>query len=382
MTVRIRTAALLLPIAAACASHRAPAGPDDSALLSQLQATPRVVQGESTWVARGAGYELVGRTKRDLVMVQPQLDRAAILMRRLFPTESLAPVVVAVRHNIYEGQELRSAAPVPATKLPVVEVLLPPERAPRERGAAPDRQRPSGRRGGPPAGLPGGGMQGVMAAGMFASRDPVMPVIRAWLAAHASAVTHAPALSNVANGDAEDPRIPAWALTGVGALAADSASPRLAVILAAHPEVLYPLGDLLTSLRPPYTDPNESGGLGMRRAITTGGGGGSNGGGGGGMGGGGRGGRGGRGGGGGRSEDAASRMPTLDGGALFDAQSAEFARFLVMREGYDFIGALIDAQLTHVQVDALLASRRTLPLERLDADWKGWLAEMAKRESR
>ncbi|MDB4906109.1 MAG: hypothetical protein JWO05_893, partial [Gemmatimonadetes bacterium] len=138
MNCRAPLVSLLLSLSSACASHRGPAVPDDSALLAQLQSSPRVVQGETTWVARGMGYELVGRTRRDLLTVQPRLDRAAILMRRLFPAESLSPVVVAVRHNVYEGETLRSAAPVPATQLPIVEVLLPPERGPNGRAAAPD----------------------------------------------------------------------------------------------------------------------------------------------------------------------------------------------------------------------------------------------------
>ncbi|OYV68515.1 MAG: hypothetical protein B7Z74_08300, partial [Deltaproteobacteria bacterium 21-66-5] len=48
----------------ACAS-RGPTPPDESpAIVAAVRATPRVVAGETTWVSRGAGYEIVARHRR------------------------------------------------------------------------------------------------------------------------------------------------------------------------------------------------------------------------------------------------------------------------------------------------------------------------------
>ena len=63
-------------------------------------------------------------------------------------------------------------------------------------------------------------------------------------------------------------------------------------------------------------------------------------------------------------------MPALQGGALFNAQSLVFGRCLVAREGYDVIGALVDAQIIGKSVDDALAKRNTLDVARMDFDWR------------
>jgi hypothetical protein len=45
------------------------------AMLAAVRADVRLVNGETTFVTRGRSYELVGRTKADLAIVQPMLDR-------------------------------------------------------------------------------------------------------------------------------------------------------------------------------------------------------------------------------------------------------------------------------------------------------------------
>ena len=93
-------------------------------------------------------------------------------------------------------------------------------------------------------------------------------------------------------------------------------------------------------------------------------------------------GRGGMGGGGqSRSEGNRESMPLM-GGALFGAQSIALGRYLVSREGYDFIGALVDAQIAGVPADSVLAKRNTLTVTQMDADFRRWLVDRAAAVSR
>jgi len=89
------------------------------------------------------------------------------------------------------------------------------------------------------------------------------------------------------------------------------------------------------------------------------------------------------GGGGGQGRSQANResMPLM-GGALFEAQSIALGHYLVSREGYDFIGALMDAQLTSVPIDSVLAKRNTLTVPQMDADFRRWLVDRAAALSR
>jgi uncharacterized membrane protein YgcG len=346
----------------ACATGRGRSPVDDPGALAALQADLRIVGGETTWVAHGSGYELVGRSKSELVTLQPQLDREAATFRRLFASDSLVPIVVTVRRLPAEGKPFVPAAPVPTTTPgAVVEVVLPDPKAPTDRE--------SGR----------GRAPGAMES--LGERTPTVRVARAWLSARASILTHAAARSNQANGETEDPRVPAWAQEAIPALGGDSPVDRLSTMLAAHPESLVPLSMLFTMPRPPFlgaTTPQRGGGEDRGGGM---GGGGARGGTGGRGGMGGRGGRGGMGGGG--SERQGERaMPALEGGALFDAEAVVLGRYLVSREGYDFIGALVDAQILGKPVADVLAERRTLDLTQMETDWHRWLADAASKARR
>ena len=124
-----------------------------------------------------------------------------------------------------------SAAPIPTTtRGAVVEVVLAdPTVARKEQDKRPARAN---------------GM------GTLAERTPTLPVVRAWLSAHATAVTHTPARITQASGEVEDPRVPAWAEEMIPSLAADSIIDKFTVTLATHSESLIPLAKYFTMDRP------------------------------------------------------------------------------------------------------------------------------------
>jgi hypothetical protein len=347
----------------------------DPVALAAVHSEVRLVASDTTWVTHGPGYELVGRSNGELARVQPQLNRDAQLLARVFPSDTVKPVVVTIRQAVPEGKPFRLRAPVPTTTHgAIVEVVLPDPSAKRDDDKG---------RGGRPPGMGG--------FGMFTS--PTLPVVRAWTSAHASAITHKPAVSMQADGETDDPRVPAWAMTMIPLLTADSLLDRFTTTLAAHPDALLPLSEYFTMERPQPAMLAE----GQRGGEGRGGGGGAAPGGGmgamggrGGMGGsrggmgGGRGGMGGsRGGGGGTPGQSRERaMPALQGLALFDAQSVVLARFLVAREGYDFIGALADAQILNKPIDDVLKKQNITDLAQMDLEWRRWLVDRAAVVSR
>ena len=71
-------------VLSACASHP-PTPATDPVALAAVHADLRLVRGETTWVTRGRGYELVARSRADLAVVQPGLDRAATFLAQIYP---------------------------------------------------------------------------------------------------------------------------------------------------------------------------------------------------------------------------------------------------------------------------------------------------------
>jgi len=108
------------------------------------------------------------------------------------------------------------------------------------------------------------------------------------------------------------------------------------------------------------------------------------------MGGGGmRGGRGGLGGSRGRGRMSGGRgdsrpTPALQGGALFVAEAASFARYLAGRESYEFVGAIADAQIRGKAANDVIATARNAPadVDKMDDEWRRWLSYRAKRVRR
>jgi hypothetical protein len=350
-------------------SHQAPRPEVSPAALSAVHADLRLVAGETTWVTHGKAYELVGRSKSDLAMLQPQLDGAIQALQRVFPGDSLSPIIGTVRRLAAPGKTFVAAAPVPTpVSATVVEAVLSDPRGASE----PD----NGRR------APSDGMR----PGGFAERSPALPAVRAWLSARATRLTQHPARFTETDGEVADQRIPAWAESMIPALGSDSVLDRFTMLLAAHPENLIPLSRYFTMERPAAALAGQRGNVGGDRGGEGGAGRGGMGGGGrggvGGIGGGGsRGGMGGRGGGGmgrgssGRSEGARP-MPALQGAALFDAQSIVLGHYL-SRQGYDLIGTLVDAQILGGSVDDVFAKRNLGTPDQMEVDWRRWLQDRA-----
>lgn len=359
----------------ACAS-RGPRSPEyDPAALAALHAERRLVGAETTWVTSGAGYELVGRSKGDLVLFQPQLDREAAMFHRVFPNDSLTPVVATVRRMTAPGKPFIPAAPVPTpVRGTIVELVVPDPKAAKED----DKSRSLS--------------ANAIGLGRSAEWNPVLPVVRAWLSARASALTGTPARPVQAHGEVEDPRVPAWAEEMIPSLVADSLVDRITTTLALHSESLIPLARYFTMEQPSSIDtPMGQRGGGEGRGAGGGGGGGGGRGGTGGVGGiGGRGGMGGRGGGGGGRGGMGGRggtgggdrsrgdqqTPPLEPAALFDAESVVFGRYL-SREGYDLIGALADAQILGKSIDDVLAKRNAATVAQMDVEFRRWLLDRA-----
>ena len=207
------------------------------------------------------------------------------MIQRVFREDTIARLVVTVRRAVAAGKPFVSAAPYPTTVHgSVVEVVLPDPKAKKD----PEKGSPAA----------------ALGVGLLAERTPTLPVVRAWLSAHASAATGAPARSAEATGEFEDPRIPAWAQEVIPSLTADSLVDRFSRLLASHPDDLIPIPAYFAMERMPAGDPlmaqragegQRGGGAGGRGGGGAGGIGGGTGGR-GGMGGGGRGGMGGRGG--------------------------------------------------------------------------------------
>ncbi len=336
-----------------------------------------MVNGETTWVAHGVGYELVTRTKLEVPPLISQLDDQSRYFTKEFGVDA-GRVIAAVRRVGPPGSVLEASAPVPYNVGPVVELLVP---RPLEKGekaakAAPATEEPE----------------------RFGAAGPTAPIVRAWLSAHATALTGKPASDLAAAAKADDPRVPAWAEEALPGLAVptgreDTTTARLSMQV----DSLYPIYSFLTMTRPTTIADNGRGGAGSRGApggprgggVGGGGIGGDGGGGGingygrrGGMVGGGMGGLG-RGaprtyGGSGRGEGGRINGP-LSGNALFAAEALVFGRYLTVKEGPAFVGALVDAQIKSKDITDVFAKAQMIPsnLERLDIEFHRWLIDRA-----
>jgi hypothetical protein len=364
---RICGAIPLLAISAgACASAHKPA-PPNPALLAAIPADLRMVGAESTWVARGVGYELVTRSQLEIPPLISQLDDQSRFFNKLFATDP-AKIIAAVRRLGPPGSIPEASAPVPLDLGPVVEIVTARPLTSQE-VAAQEKQRASQPTDGPER---------------FGASGPTARVVRAWLSARASALTGKPAASSAASATVDDPRVPAWAEDALPGLAVPTVhEDTLAARLAMQIDSLFPIHTLLTMPRPSYV--TLAGRGGTRGGVASGGTGGY----GGGMGGR-RGGMGGYGGGMGRGAprggsgayDGGRPNPPLLGGALFAAEALMFGRYLVVREGPSFVGALVDAQVQRKPVGDVFSTAQIVPadVERLDIEFHRWLMDRTARE--
>ncbi len=389
-------------VLAACASGHKSAKPD-AAMLASIPADLRMMGAESTWVAHGVGYELVTRSKLEILPLMTQLDDQSRFFVKMFGADP-GKVIAAVRRIGPPGSMPEASAPVPFDMGPVVEtaVIRPLQKGEKAPDPSTSQGGYSGRSGQGRGGTPrGGALQGDVNTDepeRFGASGPTSRVVRAWLSARAATLTKQPATSAAASATADDPRVPAWAEDAVPGLAVPTArEDTITARLATQIDSLFPIHSFLTMARPSTFSSLAGRGGASGTPGTTGRGGatGSSGGGyggGGGMGGmGGMGGRrggmggmgGGRGGSGGgnnpRGSDGGRPNPPYSGGALFTAQSVVFGRYLTVREGPSFVGALIDAQIQQRKISDVFAAAQMVPsdLERLDIEFHRWLIDRA-----
>lgn len=349
---------------ASCASSHSKPEPQPPT-LAVVNAEVRVVGSDSTWVVRGPGYELIGRSRDDLAQVQPGLDRAAELMQRVFPTDTLAPIVARVRRIAARGDSLAAPAAVPSSLTGTLVELAVPDQKLMERMAK-ERK----------------GRDGATLPAMMSGRA-ITPAVRAWLSAHADRVTGTRASSAEASGRVPDQRVPDWAADMLTQLGDSAATARYATALAAHPDRMVPLVEFLV-MRSPSASELAAGGAGGRLPGGRDGGGMDGGpqtGGTPGMGGrrGGMGGMGGmRGGRRGppRRDRGGDRSFVLSGRLLYSAESAVLGEFL-SREGYDVIGQLVDAQIAARPIDDVFARHGLGGLAQADESFRQWVSEHA-----
>jgi hypothetical protein len=349
-----------------------------------------MVGAESTWVARGVGYELVARSKLEIPPLMSQLDDQSRFFNKLFGADP-AKVIAAVRRIGPPGSIAEASAPVPFDAGIEIVIARPPTS---DEAAALEKQRAA--RGGPYGGSTGraGGAPDTPGADgpeRFGASGPTARVVRAWLSARASALTGKAAVSTAATASVDDPRVPAWAEDAVPGLAVPTArEDTLSARLAIQIDSLFPIHTMLSMARPSYVTgrggaPSGRGGI----PITPGGVGGYGGGMGGrrgGMGGYGSGGmgRGGSRGASGGAYDGGRPNQPLSGGALFAAEALMFGRYLAVREGPSFVGALVDAQIRQKPVGDVFAGAQVVPgdLERADIEFHRWLDRAAHGEDR
>ncbi|HET7622181.1 MAG TPA: hypothetical protein VFK39_09795 [Gemmatimonadaceae bacterium] len=348
---------------ASCASSHSTPEPQAPALAT-LNAEMRIVGSDTSWVVRGAGYELVGRSRDDLAQVRPALDRAARMMEQVFPSDTLAPIVARVRRIQPRGDSLTVPAAVPSSLAGTVVELAVPDPKFTERMAK-ERK----------------GSDGAMIASAMSTRV-ITPAVRAWLSAHADRVTGTRASSAAASGRVPDERVPDWAVDMLTQLGDSASTARYATALAAHPERMVPLVEFLV-MRSDFTSGLAAGGLSGRYPGGNGGGidggpetGGMSG----------RGdGRGGMGGMGGmrggrrgppRRDRGGDRGFALSGRLLYSAESAVLGEFL-SREGYDVIGQLVDAQIAARPIDDVLARHGLGGLAQANESFRQWVSERA-----
>lgn len=417
-SAEIGTGALKLSVVgglllAACSSGHKSARLDP-AMLASIPAELRMVGPETTWVARGIGYELITRQKPDVLPLIAAFDDQSRFFVKVFGAEP-SKVIATVRRVGPPGAALESAAPVPLDEQPVIEVVYHRPLEKGEKASADSSQRTAqssrGGRGGSRGSY--GGRGGATTGDGRGAVDPLgdegastSRIVRAWLSARATKLTGKPGIAGSETATFEDTRVPAWAQEALPTLAIETArEDTITARLATQIDSLYPIHAFLTMARPSALVANGRGGrAGADPGAGRGGGGGvipggvgtgGTGGYGGGMGGrggrggmggmggmgggmGGRGGSSGRGGGGARTDGGHPPGP-YTGNALFAAEAQVFGRYLVVREGPQFVGALVDAQIQGRNIVDIFAAAQMVPsnIERLDIEFHRWLIDRA-----
>jgi hypothetical protein len=271
------------------------------------------------------------------------------MMQRVFPADTLAPIVARLRRIPARGDSLAVPAAVPSSLTGTVVELPVPDPKLSERMAK-ERK----------------GRDGAMLAAMMSGRV-ITPAVRAWLSAHADRVTGTRASLAEASGRVPDQRVPDWAVDMLTQLGDSAATARYATALAPHPDRMVPLVEVLV-MRSPFISELAAAGTG-RRYPGDGNGGGIDG---GPQTGGMRGGRRGP----PRRDRGGDRSFALSGRLLYSAESAVLGEFL-SRGGYDVIGELVDAQIAAKPIDDVFARHGLGGLAQADESFRQWVSQHA-----
>jgi hypothetical protein len=303
--------------------------PDDTQ-LRLVRASLRVVGKDSTWVAQGAGYELVAWTRADIVLLQPVLDEQGRVFRRVFNAEPRPVVVTARRASGRPGAMPIKAPPTPASteggaSIPLLDVTFLPSADARAASAA--------RRDG---GLPSPDSL------LHAPQGPGEQLMAVWIRE----------LAKRMGPDGGAVAVPAWVEAAIPRLVDnDNVEDLYAVQLAAHPEALVPVSSVLEGSCPGDEAGSTGGALGGASRASRGP----------------------------RDLRALREGPALSGRARCTAQALLLARFLMSREGYAVLGRMAAAQMAGGSAVEGLAGARSVSadLRQLDGEWRRWLVGRA-----
>jgi hypothetical protein len=348
---------LVLPLAGGCAAFQQwfPRHEDVFKPVPLTIGEPRVVDGDTAYVLRGAGYELVAPRRELIPDTRDELDRVSRQFVRMFEVEP-PPIVVSLFDSLPRRAPAADTAALPLGPR-VIPVLIP--RPPRPRRGDPN----------PRLRVP---VAGPVARGWFAAY-----VDTRYAADRGSAPDTAPR-PPLPYRAGEDPRLPDWLETGVAAVLIGSPAQELRIAqlaeqLERRPENVMPLRQLFSANRPRRARPDsaraERDARRDRRGEMEG------------------------------PEDVADDpalapepgmrrarrgRPTaeMEAAARFAVQSYAVTQFFADREGPAFVGRIVDRLLDGATIaDVLQRDTRTVPddIDQLDADWRRWLRERAPR---
>ena len=337
--------AAALALTSSCSSFRS-MFPTHEQVYTPVEASigeMRVAGAETTYVVSAPGYELVAPTRDVLPRVQSALDLAAGRYRRYFQADPPA-VVVELRPAAREPKGVRPESTWVRTDGGRAVSLTPLQPA----GSRYDR---------------GAGRVVVS----------VQPVAHLWLSALADATAGRRADSAgrvIAARTRDDPRIPDWIEDALIELIAPSVRQEVyAVQLARQPKELMPLRTLFEATRPPR--PTQTRGDASEAAQQLGQ--------------------------PVRPPDEGDRAPgqrtsppplrttpgrdapRLGPSGRFAAQSLAVAQWIAEQEGAAFVGQLATRLIAGERAAVALAGESTVAadLDRLDAEWRAWLARQS-----
>lgn len=309
--------ALSIGLLSACGSRQPPPPEPSPSGAARAIGEPTVVDGETTFVVRGTGYELRAPERRALPFVREEIDDAARSFARYFAAD---PPTITVELELIERDSTGGALASSRPRLVDGKLILPIAR---------------------------GGGRGPMAVTLTGAA-----VAWVWLAEYVGARREGEPLDSAAIGPGRI-GLPAWLEVAAAAVVAGSRR-RLdlyLMALATQPDDLLPLetlfaatGDSLFTPIPalPSQPPPQ-----FRQR-------------------------------GGPPGQGAIRLAGIE---LFVAQSMAVAHYVTAREGFGSLGRLTNALVEGKTMEEFLSSSRWLPkdIPALEESWRQWLQDMGRQ---